>query len=97
MLGGDGTTASPNQYVNSTNPVQTFGAEAEVRRDWRNGVTFSASSTRSSTRPTRTTTIGLLGWCPLNTCSSLDQLSAAATKTCHVQILTCHTALNTLL
>ena len=23
--------------------MQTFGAEAEVRRDWRNGVTFSAS------------------------------------------------------
>ncbi|MGH7437903.1 MAG: TonB-dependent receptor plug domain-containing protein, partial [Polyangiaceae bacterium] len=43
VLGGDGTTASPNQYVNSANPVQTVGAEAEVRRDWRNGVMFSAS------------------------------------------------------
>jgi outer membrane cobalamin receptor len=37
VLGGDGTTANPNQYTNSTNPIQTIGAEAEVRREWRNG------------------------------------------------------------
>ena len=43
VLGGDGSPTSPNQYVNSPNPVQTFGAEAEVRREWRNGVMFSAS------------------------------------------------------
>jgi outer membrane receptor protein involved in Fe transport len=36
-LAGDGTAASPNQYQNVTNPVQTAGAELEVRRDWRDG------------------------------------------------------------
>ena len=28
---------SPLQYVNSTAPIETFGAELEVRREWRNG------------------------------------------------------------
>jgi outer membrane receptor for ferrienterochelin and colicin len=43
VLGGDGTTMSPNQYVNSTNPIQTIGAEAEVRREWRNGLMVAAN------------------------------------------------------
>jgi outer membrane receptor for ferrienterochelin and colicin len=43
VLGGDGTPTSPNQYVNSTNPIQTFGAEAEVRREWRNGLMLAAN------------------------------------------------------
>jgi outer membrane receptor for ferrienterochelin and colicin len=43
VLGGDGTVQSPNQYVNSSNPIETMGAEAEIRREWRNGVMFSAS------------------------------------------------------
>jgi outer membrane receptor for ferrienterochelin and colicin len=37
VLGGDGTTQSPNQYVNSPAPIQTLGAEVEVRREWRSG------------------------------------------------------------
>jgi outer membrane receptor for ferrienterochelin and colicin len=43
VLGGDGTTMSPNQYVNSTTPIQTVGGEAEVRREWRNGVMVAAN------------------------------------------------------
>ena len=43
VLGGDGTVASPNQYVNSVNPIETLGAEVEVRREWRNGVMLGAS------------------------------------------------------
>jgi outer membrane receptor protein involved in Fe transport len=36
-LAGDGTTTSPNQYQNVTNPVESAGAEIEVRREWRDG------------------------------------------------------------
>jgi outer membrane receptor protein involved in Fe transport len=36
-LAGGGTMASPNQYQNVTNPVETAGGELEVRRDWREG------------------------------------------------------------
>jgi outer membrane receptor protein involved in Fe transport len=42
-LGGGGTATSPNQYVNITNPIQTYGAEVEVRRDWRDGWMAAAS------------------------------------------------------
>jgi outer membrane receptor protein involved in Fe transport len=41
-LAGDGTAASPNQYQNVTNPVQTAGGEIEVRRDWRDGWMLAA-------------------------------------------------------
>jgi outer membrane receptor for ferrienterochelin and colicin len=43
VLGGEGTQQSPNQYVNSTSPIQTTGAEAEVRREWRDGWMVGAS------------------------------------------------------
>jgi outer membrane cobalamin receptor len=43
VLGGDGTSASPNQYMNSESPIQTVGAEMEVRRDWRDGVMVAAT------------------------------------------------------
>jgi outer membrane receptor for ferrienterochelin and colicin len=43
VLGGEGTEQSPNQYVTSPNPIQTVGAEVEVVREWRNGVTLGAS------------------------------------------------------
>ena len=43
VLGGQGTAQSPNQYVNSTSPIQTTGAEAEVRREWREGWMVGAS------------------------------------------------------
>jgi outer membrane receptor for ferrienterochelin and colicin len=36
-LQGGGTTASPNQYMNISTPVQTYGAEVEFRREWREG------------------------------------------------------------
>jgi len=36
-LSGGGTSANPNQYVNVTNPIQTYGGEVELRRDWRDG------------------------------------------------------------
>jgi outer membrane receptor protein involved in Fe transport len=42
-LGGGGTETNPNKYFNTSNPIQTIGAEAEVRREWRNGVMLSAS------------------------------------------------------
>jgi outer membrane receptor protein involved in Fe transport len=37
VLGGQGTENSPNQYVNSINPVETMGGELELRREWRDG------------------------------------------------------------
>jgi outer membrane receptor for ferrienterochelin and colicin len=43
VLDGDGTAQSPNQYVNSTSPIETTGAEAEVRREWRDGWMVGAS------------------------------------------------------
>jgi outer membrane receptor protein involved in Fe transport len=43
VLGGQGTAQSPNQYVNSTSPIETTGAEAEVRREWRDGWMVGAS------------------------------------------------------
>ncbi len=43
VLSGQGTSQSPNQYVNSTSPIQTTGAEAEVRREWREGWMVGAS------------------------------------------------------
>ncbi len=43
VLSGDGTSQSPNQYVNSTSPIETTGAEAEVRREWRDGWMVGAS------------------------------------------------------
>lgn len=42
-LVGGGTNASPNQYVNITNPIQTYGGEVELRRDWRDGWMAAAS------------------------------------------------------
>jgi outer membrane receptor protein involved in Fe transport len=42
-LTGDGTTASPNRYVNTTNPVLSTGVELELRREWRAGWMFGAS------------------------------------------------------
>jgi outer membrane receptor for ferrienterochelin and colicin len=42
-LVGDGTSMSPNQYQNSDTPVQTFGGEFEVRREWRNGWMVAAN------------------------------------------------------
>jgi outer membrane receptor for ferrienterochelin and colicin len=42
-LVGDGSTANPLLYVNSTTPVQTFGGEVEVRREWRNGWMLAAN------------------------------------------------------
>ncbi|HEX4447899.1 MAG TPA: TonB-dependent receptor, partial [Polyangiaceae bacterium] len=43
VLGGDGTGVSPNQYMNSASPIETTGVEAEVRREWRDGVMLTAS------------------------------------------------------
>ncbi len=37
VLDGQGTAANPNQYVNSTSPIETTGAEVELRREWRDG------------------------------------------------------------
>jgi outer membrane receptor protein involved in Fe transport len=42
-LAGGGTESSPNEYVNITNPIQTYGGEVEVRRDWRDGWMASVS------------------------------------------------------
>ncbi|HTQ48175.1 MAG TPA: TonB-dependent receptor [Polyangiaceae bacterium] len=41
-LAGDGTATSPNQYQNVTNPVESAGAEIELRREWRDGWMASA-------------------------------------------------------
>ena len=49
-LGGDGTFASPNQYVNITNPIQTYGGEVELRRDWRDGWMFAATYSYQETQ-----------------------------------------------
>jgi outer membrane receptor for ferrienterochelin and colicin len=43
VLDGQGTAQSPNQYVNSTSPIETTGAEVELRREWRDGWTLAAS------------------------------------------------------
>ena len=43
VLGGQGTTVSPNRYFNSTHPIQTVGGELELRREWRGGWMFGAS------------------------------------------------------
>ncbi|MBS2022958.1 MAG: TonB-dependent receptor, partial [Deltaproteobacteria bacterium] len=39
------TPADPNvsQYANTVQPVRSMGAETELRREWRNGVFFSAN------------------------------------------------------
>jgi outer membrane receptor for ferrienterochelin and colicin len=42
-LEGSGTVQDPNQYRTLSNPVQTYGVEAEVRREWRNGVMIGAT------------------------------------------------------
>ena len=42
-LGGSGTLADPNKYVNSTTPIDSMGVEFEVRRDWRNGWMVAAN------------------------------------------------------
>jgi outer membrane receptor for ferrienterochelin and colicin len=43
VLDGEGTAQSPNQYVNSTSPIETIGAELELRREWREGWMVGAS------------------------------------------------------
>jgi outer membrane receptor for ferrienterochelin and colicin len=43
VLDGQGTTQSPNQYVNSASPIETTGAEVELRREWRDGWMVGAS------------------------------------------------------
>jgi outer membrane receptor protein involved in Fe transport len=42
-LAGGGTETSPNQYVNLSNPIQTYGGEVEIKRDWRDGWMVGAS------------------------------------------------------
>jgi outer membrane receptor for ferrienterochelin and colicin len=43
FLGGQGTVTQPNQYANSDVPIDTLGAEIEVRREWRNGFMLAAN------------------------------------------------------
>jgi outer membrane receptor for ferrienterochelin and colicin len=43
VLDGQGTAQSPNQYVNSASPIETTGAEFELRREWRDGWMVGAS------------------------------------------------------
>lgn len=50
VLAGGGTELSPNQYVNSANPIETLGAEVEVRREWRNGLMLAASYAYQNSR-----------------------------------------------
>ncbi len=50
VLGGGGTAESPNQYMNSASPIETEGVEAELRRDWRDGLMFAASYAYQTSR-----------------------------------------------
>ena len=80
VLDGQGTAQSPNQYVNSTSPIETTGAEAEVRREWRDGWMVAASYAYQRSRYLNDAPVG--GVAPLrdvpNSPDHLASLKAAA-------------------
>ncbi len=80
VLDGQGTAQSPNQYVNSTSPIETTGAEAEVRREWRDGWMVAASYAYQRSRYLNDAPVG--GVAPLrdvpNSPNHLASLKAAA-------------------
>lgn len=58
-LGGEGTPTAPNVYVNLAVPVLTYGFEAEVRRDFRDGWMLSAQGSIQRARYTEATDGGV--------------------------------------
>lgn len=50
VLGGGGTVQNPNQYANSSTPIESLGVELEVRREWQNGWMVGATYAYQHTR-----------------------------------------------